>query len=323
MFKQKKQHQNTSLREEILFPEKSGLSGKNKPLVLIVNSVFDKKDSSTKYQSTKKLAEERGYTVINKQELIYDPYAHENTDAQRDIKPGFSKKSLTLWFEAHGAPGWLFGPGDPHDNDPANHPNHKSEKEAANFFCAYLSDIEKKTELRINHIILNTCFSATELVNDFENQYLNSSARLLSILIPNKLVLGFIGHNASAKISHVWEFAHPSDMELPLVVTDKQLLKEGVISLLDASILFKDGSAIEFNHRDLYCSHINMQPFILNSCKILPDLGYFYKLNTAKETVETLRKTGFFGKDSCFADRQINNFKKIVTPEQPEREHRP
>ena len=34
---------------------------------------------------------------------------------------------LTIWLEAHGAPGWLLGPGNPSDEDPKCHLSHQSE----------------------------------------------------------------------------------------------------------------------------------------------------------------------------------------------------
>ena len=293
-----------------MFPEKRELTGKNKPLLLIINSIFDARDSATKYTDAKKLGEDRGYTVLNKKELVFNPRHPEIEDIKNEIKPIiFPEKTLTLWFEAHGAPGWLFGPGQPRHLNPERHPSHKSEKQATEQFYHYLTDIEHKTQLKIDCILLNSCFSASELINDSTQQYLNSNARLLSILIPDKLVLGFMGYNCSAKVSHIWEIKQSRQDKNALIITDSNLLAECIISLIEASIVFKDGNAIEYDDHALYCSKQNMQPYVLKSLDISADSNDFYKLGPAKEKVDWLRKHGIFAEQPCFADKQTENYK--------------
>ena len=306
--------QTPTLRHTILFPKDSKLTGEEKPLSLIINSCFDANDSSTNFDSAKKLAESRGYYVLNKKKLIFDPWHRQIEDIESKIKPIISpNKSLTLWFEAHGAPCWLFGAGNPQDPNPANHPSHKSEKDATEQFYHYLTDIEKKIKLKINYILLNTCFSASELVNNLSQTYLNSSARLLSILMPNKKVLGFMGYNCSASVSHIWKLKQSQQREYEHIITDNKLVTECIVSLIEASIAFQDGKAIEYDDHALYCSKQNMQPYVLKCLEIEPDSTDFYKLGPAKEKVDGLRKQGLFAQSECFADKQIKSYEKSHT----------
>src|SRR6185437_2517934 len=147
------------LRKQMLYPKKHNLTGDNKPIVILVNSPYDARDSATNYESTKKIAEERGFSVVNKNKIIFnlnvDEFASSDLELIKKSPLIKSSKPVTIWLESHGNIGWLFGPGQPKSEDVADHPTHHSENNAAFQFANYLLEIEKKTNLVIKNIILN------------------------------------------------------------------------------------------------------------------------------------------------------------------------
>jgi hypothetical protein len=298
-------------------------------LLLILGTPYLPSDKATNFKEAKDLAEDHGFNIINKKELLYsldlDEFRKSKEDLIKTNEQTRSDKPITIWLEAHGAPGWLFGPGLPSDENPANHPDHKKEAKGTMNFRDYLLEVEKKTGHKINNIILNCCYSATEFVNDIDGQYLNSPARLLSILLPDRNVIGYTAKNSGVKVSHVWEPENPR-ANTPLVLADGEHMKECIVPLSDASVLFRNGVAVEFSQRTLYGNNQYIQPFVLNSCEIEWDSTQLFKLCPARETVMQLRRNGRF--PECFADKQFEMYVAEMKKHQPAepdtaKKHRP
>ena len=160
-------------------------------------------------------------------------------------------KPLTIWLESHGATGWTFG-------------SSRSKTSEYNWtvrFSKFIHAIERVTGATVNNIVLNGCFTANELVNPDGMTYLNSPARILSLLLPDKQILGFIGQNASAKVTNVFHR------------TADGVFTPATVSLEQASILFKNGHVLESYHDvpkapPLYCTHKYTPNFIISACEL-------------------------------------------------------
>ena len=267
-----------SIRSKLLFPKLNGLTNDKKPLLLILSSPHDSaSDSATKYQPAVDLASERGYAVINKKKIIYDLNvdAFRISDTQLIKANGQIEKSkgVTIWLETHGLPGYLFG----------DQPNLQEEKKATLKFSEYLKEIEEKTGLTIKNIILNACYSAVEFVNTSNNQFLYSPARLLSAMMPGVVVVGFQGKNSSVKISDVWECSEAYENQNAFVLENAENLNARIVPLVDASIAFKDGQAIEFSERVLFSKMAHLSKFILECMGVEAGSEQCLRLCLAKE----------------------------------------
>ena len=109
-------------------------------------------------------------------------------------------------------------------------------------------------------MVLNGCYTANEVVNKEECTYLNSPARILSMLRQHTPVLGFVGQNASAKITNVYH-------------RDKHNTYHAVtLNLAEAAVLLKDGDVLESYHQTkkkaLHCTHVYTPEFIKEACKL-------------------------------------------------------
>lgn len=324
-----------TIRNSILFPgsaaqnEKRQGSGKakDKPIALILHSPNDPIDSQTNYGATVHEAELRGYKVYNKSRINFGVDIAEVKANLKDFSALQSNaKELTIWVEAHGAPGWLFG----------TDSSHVSEREGITAFRELLLDIEKETGLRINNILLNSCYSANEMVNDANLNYVNSSARLLSILVPDKVVVGLIGKNTPAGVRGVYELndAPQNDHknkgkekkaskekekikgkerqekteETPYQVSNDLVKSTAMISQEVASVAFKDGYAIEASPRKIFCDHQYTQAFILEKCPVKDEESTHYWSCLGREEIDKLSPY----RKKLFADNQIERYQRYL-----------
>ncbi len=223
-------------------------------------------NNSTKavnYQSVIQRLEGQGRTILNTRELTSDEtkiksfmkditvYINDiNNKNNKNIPrikriPGIKKLPTTLWLECHGASGWLFG----------KNKNIDDEFKATVAFASFVTAIESDTEISVDKIVLNACFTANELVCEENNTYLISPARMLSILLHDKLILGIVGMNATTHVSDVYHQKNGAFVKVRL-------------NIEDAAILFRNGRAIEsfFDSKkpgeELYCLYSRLPDFI-------------------------------------------------------------
>ncbi len=294
------------LREKMLTPYLAGLRGDDKPKALILKLSFDvsdQRDVAVDYKLAKQLVEDRGYTVINNDEIIYD-VKKGTLNEEKIIADRFSKfnKPITIWLEAHSSPGWIFGA----------KADFVIEQKAVLMFRNRLVDIEQNTGLYIDNIVLHSCFSATEIINEKNGTYSNSSARLLSIVMPEKNILGFIGLNSGVKVSHIYMPISTSEFE------------EAHLSLIKGSIVFKAGKAIEDTSEIFFCTQQSayIKQFILKSCLIETcDIlllakgptkeNYGKLLSSLKSNIAYLR----FEDKLFYLNRSIKEYSEVVLKE--------
>lgn len=252
------------LRENIFHPSQ-------KTPVLIFNLLWgaESRDGATNYNAAKGLAESRNYAVINQGQLVFDGatgncYKHNNLKKPLSgiqcIAPMYLPKEeknfnrpLTIWIESHGAPGWLLS---------GKNPTCRLETAAIENFKICMLELQKESKYRIECIFLNACNSATEILGDKGQS--NSSARLISKVLPNTHVLGFIGYNNSKNVR----------------VAEKtgDVYKDKILSLINGSVLFKNGKAIEYSEETCFVSGKEIQPFILQTICTKPDDNTVYML---------------------------------------------
>ena len=219
---------------KILHPKAHGLKARQKPIALIINSPYDKPESSTRLEPKKNILLGQGFGVLNKGMVFFDTPKEELKEL---IKPTLQHKGdLTLYTNAHGAPGWFLGG----DKSPLG------EMQGLYQFAELVRNIEEKTGQEVKNIVLGGCYNAVEMYNEDTGCYFNSPARLLSMIFPEKKIVGFIGEFADGKITHVYTKDHE-----PMSVNPE-----------NSSILFQDGRMVESPTRSLYCSHKYTPDFI-------------------------------------------------------------
>ena len=226
---------------EILFPKKEGFVAKKKPSILILSSPYDVASAAVRYRNVLDVTTDRGYTCLNKR-----PICFFDVEFAKATKPSQSKKKeLTIWLEAHGAHGWLFG----------EEPSPDIEMARTIDFADYIRAIESHTSLTVSNIILSCCYSANEFLNSKTNHHYFSPARLLSLLLPNTNVMGFVGQNASAKGTSLYEL-------------NKGIFVPKVAPLEQIAILFRAGRTLELSSSNLYCDVVSMPTFIRDACGV-------------------------------------------------------
>ena len=268
------------LIKSILFPKREGLKGADKPIVIVVHSPYDTDDHSIDFSSTKETVQESGYRMLSKGRLTYDELDRDAfAKAIRDVRSS-SHKQLTVWLESHGATGWLFG----------RKQDSEHEFESTIKFVKFIHELEIYTGFSVNQIVLSGCFTANEIVNPDDMTYMVSPARILSILLPDTRILGFVGQNACAKVTNVF-YKNKDD-----VFTTQ------VVALEDAAVLFQNGQVIESYHdngkRPLYCSHKYTPRFVLEHCKL--------------EIAGAEKKSTYF--EPCLAPEKIDRERLHIDP---------
>lgn len=306
--KKKSQPVNPKVREQVLNPKAAGLTGKDKPYAILISSPFDKEDSAVDFQAIKKFTETRGCSALNTAALFFsentqnlDSFKKENIKVNASFLNNARAKGaqLTIWLQAHGAPGWLYGA----------RPDADDEFEGAKMFCAYVAELEMKTGLKVNNIVLNACHSATEIINLENGEYLNSPARLLSVLMPDKTIIGFTGKNSDARVRDIYKCNPANDKDYSVTDDDPEEIN---LSTVNGAVVFKDGKAIEYEkENNYYCNTHYMKPFILNSCGLSENKNLenmHFKICPAAEEVIRLREQGLIEGHKCYADNQMKAY---------------
>ncbi|WP_412754062.1 hypothetical protein [Legionella londiniensis] len=285
------------ISQSILQPEKSkqhlfGSKNTSRTLALVVNSPYETEDSATSYKSSSSYLQNAGFTVINKKACTY---GDSPEDIHNKIKPLGQKETneLTAFFYCHGVVGWFFG----------QEGSHEAEMEGAIEFARYIRAFEQRTGMNVKNIVLSGCYTAVELFNREEGLYINSSARLLSMLLPAKNIVGFLGHHADAKVTHVYKKNDSKKKDAEEYVEVKP-------NVYEASVVFRDGNAIEKPKEELYCDHKYTKLFVEDSLKLGPtSQADIFKPALVKEELkenkyenwilETDENIGYFQEQVC------------------------
>lgn len=228
--------------QTILHPKLQGLTEKKKPFTFILTSPYDADDNSTKLASVSSSLAQKGYGVINKpRKGAKCTWLTPDEELPEFIKMSqlLEGKELTIWVEAHGALGWFFGP------------SRDIEKEFLGMmaFVEFVNKVAALTNTKVSSVVLNGCFTANEFLNKYTLEFNCSPARMLSMLLPDTSVIGFIGKNASAAINDVYELT-------------KTGFKKISVKPEEASVLYRNGNVVESYTRDLYCNHKYTQDFM-------------------------------------------------------------
>jgi len=236
-------------RYKILNPKQSGLTGKNKPMALVVNSPYCNIDNATNSQLKQNHLKQSGFTILNKKPINF----HTEKDSLSSfIKiPYQSNSKLTIFMHTHGLPGWFFS------KSHKKGPNHqlKAELRGLYFFAKFIKDIENFTRTEIDNIVLSGCYSAIELYNPMSGKYFNSPARLLSMLFPQKHILGFLGQYADAKVTNIYK---EKAGQFYAIVKQPH----------DASILFKNGDVILKPNKLYFFETIEIPDFVSGALEL-------------------------------------------------------
>lgn len=274
---------------------KPSLRGVNKPAAVILFHPLDGEgDGATKLKSNFELIEAKGYSVLNKitkkRPVILDEDLIKNKD--KFFNPSKLSQAIrrevtvNLFLIGHGAPGWFFS-----NEGPAN------EAEIAIETADYIYKLEEKLNIKFTHIVLNACFSATEIDEPTTGNYFNSPARLLSYRMPDKFVIGFLGSFADARVN-----AYTKNNEVSPFLPK-------AFSLIQASIVFKEGKAINFNRDPIYINGQYIPDFLDMTLFTLPTGTDDFFLQ--KSNLSALEKSEDYTlNSSIFGDRQITTIKQ-------------
>jgi len=247
---------------QLLNPKLTGQKGKDKPIALIVNSPYDESDASTKFSNKKGQLIKAGFGLMNKGPISFDA----STDNTSKILKFSSQlgKNITLFFNAHGAPGFLF----------ARYRNAKSELEGLYSFAKFVRQVEEKTGKKINNIILSGCYNAVEIYNPDTGNYFNSPARLLSLVFPEKNIVGFQGQYADAVVTHIYDKNKSGEYISKVMPAHK------------AGVLFNNGKVIERPSERFYCKHDYTQNFIIDALDLDINNNEYFKPILFKEGID-------------------------------------
>ena len=292
----------SSTLENILFPNKKKLIDKinniktkskkqnpntSRPAVIVVYSPYEKQDGATKFSFIKKILEkEQKFKVLNNSPINFKEIKKIET-----IRAIGNSKNLTVLYQGHGNVGWVLGS------------NKSPKSEILNIlkFAKFIKKLNKSLKVTTNNIIINTCYGATELFNDdIKNpRYFASTARLVSMAIPNTNVIGYIGKNNDKAVTGVY---NQSGAKIPSLSK-----KEG------GAILFRNGKVIEFGgEEDLYIKTNNQVEDYLKKYCFLKE-GKLYRVGNGKKLYEKfIEKHNIAVKDN-FAEQQFIYLKNIMS----------
>ncbi|MCF6765184.1 hypothetical protein L3V82_05325 [Thiotrichales bacterium 19S3-7] len=223
-------------KPELIFPAKNDLKGKNKPNTLVINSIFDdENDKSTKFEGIKNNLESKGYSVINKRKIFTNITEDQLLDHISSFYQNMKGRSIVVTYNAHGAPGWLFG-----------EKSSKSEMEYTIAFAKLIKQIEAKLNVKVDAIMLNSCYSGFEVMSEDHQNYICSPARVLSILLPDVQVMGYVGKFSDSIVTGL---AKPKVNYRAAVYNGSESMPKVAfqdvnVSLLSGCVLFRNGKSI-------------------------------------------------------------------------------
>ncbi|AHE66388.1 hypothetical protein [Legionella oakridgensis] len=290
---------------KILHPKTAGLTGKRKPIALVIHSPNDDEaGTSVDFTSAIDFVTDIGYGKMNTARKFSFPITEDgladDEQLQASIRTGGKPpESLTLWLESHGAPGWLFaGPREA-----------RAEFLATLNFARFVRQLERFSGTSIDNIVLSGCFTANEYYNAESSVYFNSPARMLSFLLPEKKIVGFVGQHACAKVSNVYR------------KTGDDTYTSVYVNPEDAAVLYQNGAVLEAYEEELYCNHAYTPPFINKHCALgltaETKATTFYRPCQARELVASDPYKYYVEEDS-YGEKQTRSAAKALARLQEE-----
>lgn len=251
----------SSTLAQILKPKKSGLTASLKPVAFIVGSPHDPESNSINYKVTKTFLETAGYQILNKKACVWNVEDVTSYCGRSD----FRGKTLTVWIAAHGCPAWFFG----------EESSFSSELAGIIQVRNFLKQIAATVKIPINSVVLSGCYTANEIVSETTDDFNFSPARMLSIYMPKVNVVGFIGQNADAKITHI--YMKDSAGDYAAVMANPE----------DASVLYRNGTVVESPLRELYCDHGDTPGFLKDALSLgdVTEKHFYHPRNVLEESL--------------------------------------
>lgn len=177
-----------SVREETINPKQNPPSDDTKSLCIYLTSPHKAADHPINTSDSIRRLNEREQRVRNTraaQEITWQ----SSPKVPLSVSPGGWVPRWTLWVEAHGAPMWFFGA----------EPTLASERLGTRDFAAWVLSCEAANDVEFASVVLDSCFSAAEQCPAGNRTI--SPARAVSLLLPGKRVIGYLGKNNSATIT--------------------------------------------------------------------------------------------------------------------------
>ncbi len=168
------------LSKSILLGSKSSTS---KLRCLLVHNAHDEADSATNFESDcRHVQKARSHTLLNKKGAKQGRITLASWDLGRCIAgSAWGSGPIYISFQSHGAPGWTLGA-----NGTA-----LEEYKAALRLLSLRNALQVNQGQRVCGIVLRSCYSGVECYHN--GRFMLSSARLVSILMPDLLVVGYFG----------------------------------------------------------------------------------------------------------------------------------
>lgn len=255
----------------ILHPKRAGHTAKTKPAALVIsNHLHAIQDSAVALSPILKQYEGEGYRILNKKSK--SKQLNFETDP-RDFHQLLSKpqglQKITIFSNTHGNPGCHFG----------EFSNLELELNGIIKFANLVREIEIYTRADVTNVVLGGCFSGTELYNPTTGHYTSSSARLLSILLPEKNIVGFIGEYTSGKVTHVYIKSEESEQYQEIKLVPEK-----------SAVLFQNGVLCYCPSETIYCNHQYTAQYILEALDLEVNLAKasYYKPYFNKADLESL-----------------------------------
>lgn len=186
-----------SLREQLINPKKCPATDGSTALCIYLTSPNKDDDSPISISDSIKRLNDKNQRVRNAQSSSDITWKSQVKVALTHTPQNWVPR-WTLWVEAHGAPMWFFGA----------EPTLASERLGTRDFAAWVRGCEAANNLTFASVVLDSCFSAAELC-PASNRTI-SPARAVSILLPDKEVLGYLGKNNSATVTGLAVGSQPS-----------------------------------------------------------------------------------------------------------------
>lgn len=204
-----------SLRENIINPKQHPFPNDAKAACIYITSPHKDNDAPIDADASVKRLNGRHQLVQNTKSAHNITWQDAPRVEQKAPRPT-GELHWSLWVEAHGAPMWFFGA----------EATLASERLGTREFALWMKNCETANDISFNYVVLDSCFSAAEQCPS--NNRTVSPARALSILLPGKKVLGYLGKNNSKTVSGLSVGGHAAQLGLD-----------------EGTALFQDGLCVE------------------------------------------------------------------------------
>lgn len=190
-------------------------------------------------------------------------------------------RELVIFLVAHGNTGVTFC------NEKAGFSDPRAwavgELKGARLFAETVKKIESFFDVRIKGVVLNSCFSGAEI--EYNHKFVPSSTRLLSILLTEIPVVGFVGVCADSKITR-------------LHLDDSGVHKS--LSRHEASILCQDGVVVDDCSHEVRIDHSLTLLSILRACEIYETHKFYNPCDHIDFVENSLNSFRMIRKRDCY-----------------------